>query len=264
MTRERLFKILPWISTPVLLLIFFAIWEVSVRVLEVSELVLPPPSQIFQTFMVMIQEPGTWEHILVTVQEISVGFAVGVIIGCVVGVILGKFPIIEVTVRPLIIAIEVIPKVALIPLFVIWFGFGMTSKVIIAAVLAFFPVMLNVLLGVRSVDAGQRDVMRSLNASRWHTFVHLELKSTMPNVFAGMESAIVLAVIGAIVGEYLGGNEGLGYLVVRTLNELDAPGLFAVIIMLAILGLTMYFIVTSFKRVFIPWHESVYGQKNLG
>ncbi|MGO1885067.1 MAG: ABC transporter permease [Citricoccus sp.] len=264
MTRERLFKILPWVSTPVLLLIFFSIWEVSVRVMEVSELVLPPPSQIFQTFMVMIQEPSTWEHILVTVQEISVGFAAGVIIGCIVGVILGKFPIIEVTVRPLIIAIEVIPKVALIPLFVIWFGFGMTSKVIIAAVLAFFPVMLNVLLGVRSVDAGQRDVMRSLNASRWHTFVHLELKSTMPNVFAGMESAIVLAVIGAIVGEYLGGNEGLGYLVVRTLNELDAPGLFAVIIMLAVLGLTMYFIVTSFKRVFIPWHESVYGQKNLG
>ncbi|MGM7668567.1 ABC transporter permease [Microbacterium sp. A93] len=264
MTRERLFKILPWVSTPALLLILFAVWEVSVRVLEVSELVLPPPSQIMQTFMVMIQQPDTWEHILVTVQEISVGFAVGVIIGCIVGVILGKFPIIEVTVRPLIIAIEVIPKVALIPLFVIWFGFGMTSKVIIAAVLAFFPVMLNVLLGVRSVDAGQRDVMRSLNASKWHTFVHLELKSTMPNVFAGMESAIVLAVIGAIVGEYLGGNEGLGYLVVRTLNELNAPGLFAVIIMLAVLGLTMYFIVTSFKRVFIPWHESVYGQKNAG
>lgn len=261
MTRETFLKILPWVSTPALLTILFAIWEVSVKVIGVSELVLPAPSVIFVTFMEMIQQPETWAHIRITVIEIALGFGFGVAAGVIVGVILGKFPLIEITVRPLIIALEVIPKVALIPLFVIWFGFGMTSKVIIAAVLAFFPVMLNVLLGVRSVDAGQRDVMRSLNATKWQTFVHLELKSTLPNVFAGMESAIVLAVIGTIVGEYLGGSEGLGYLVVRTLNELNAPALFAVILMLATLGLAMYFVVTSFKRVFIPWHESVYGQK---
>jgi NitT/TauT family transport system permease protein len=157
----------------------------------------------------------------------------------------------------MIVALQVVPKVALIPLFVIWFGFGMTSKIIIAAILAFFPIMLNVLLGVRSVDPGHRDVMRSLNAGRWATFWSLEFHSTLPYVFAGMEVGIVFAVIGAIVGEYLGGSEGLGYLVVVSLNALNAPELFAVIILLAALGYLLFFAVNGAKRLMIPWHDSV-------
>jgi NitT/TauT family transport system permease protein len=131
-----------------------------------------------------------------------------------------------------------------------------------SAMLAFFPIMLNVQLGVRSVEAGQRDVMRSLGASRWETFRHLDLRSTMPYVFAGMEVGIVFAIIGTIVGEYLGGSEGLGYLVVRTLNELNAPALFAVIILLSALGLALYFVVHGLKRFVIPWHESVYHEQD--
>ncbi|UBH04798.1 ABC transporter permease [Leucobacter sp. Psy1] len=254
-------SILPWITTPALLIVVTVIWEVAVRTFEISPLVLPAPSVVFQELIVVLQTPVTWSHIQTTITEIVLGFTFGVLAGLVVGVILGKAPLIEASVRPLIIALEVVPKVALIPLFVIWFGFGMTTKVIIAALLAFFPVMLNVLLGIRSVDPGHRDVMRSVNAGRWKTFTHLEVKSMMPHMFAGMETAIVLAVIGTIVGEYLAGSEGLGYLVVRTLNELNAPALFAVIILLAAIGLIMYFLVTSMKRVFIPWHESVYGRR---
>jgi NitT/TauT family transport system permease protein len=168
------------------------------------------------------------------------------------------------SVRPLVVASQVVPKVALIPLFVIWFGFGMESKIIISALMGFFPIMLNVQLGVRSVDPGQRDVMRSLNASKWQTFRHLELKSTLPYVFAGMEVGIVFSVIGAIVGEYLGGSVGLGYQIVSTLNQLNAPALFAVIILLSTLGLILYFLVGLLKRISIPWHESVIGLKDQG
>ena len=261
MNRRKLLKVLPWITTPGLLVVVFAVWEITVKSLNVSPLILPAPSRIFESLGQLVAQKSTWSHVQVTVTEIIIGFVVGVVAGVIVGVLLGKMPLLEASVRPLIIAMEVVPKVALIPLFVIWFGFGMTSKVIIASLLAFFPIMLNVLLGVRSVDRGHRDVMQSINASRWQTFRHLEVKSMMPHVFAGMETAIVLAVIGTIVGEYLGGNEGLGYMVVRTLNELNAPALFAVILMLAAVGLIMYFIVTSFKRFVIPWHESVYGRK---
>ncbi|MET1033870.1 MAG: ABC transporter permease [Arthrobacter sp.] len=264
MNRRKLLKVLPWITTPALLAVVFAVWEIAVRTLNVSPLILPPPSQVFGNLQRLLLMPSTWQNVQVTVTEIVLGFTFGVIAGVVVGVTLGKLPLVEASVRPLIIALEVVPKVALIPLFVIWFGFGMTTKVIIAGLLAFFPVMLNVLLGVRSVDRGHRDVMQSINASKWQTFVNLEVKSMMPHVFAGMETAIVLAVIGTIVGEYLGGNEGLGYMVVRTLNELNAPALFAVILMLATVGLIMYFIVTSFKRFVIPWHESVYSRKVVG
>jgi NitT/TauT family transport system permease protein len=126
-----------------------------------------------------------------------------------------------------------------------------------AALLAFFPIMLNVMLGVRSVDSGHRDVMRGLGAGRWATFRNMELPTTLPYVFAGAEVAIVFSVIGAIVGEYLGGSEGLGYLVVSSLNALDAPRLFAVIVLLAVLGSLLYVAVTTVKKLVIPWHDSV-------
>ncbi|MCG5219293.1 ABC transporter permease [Streptosporangium sp. KLBMP 9127] len=263
MSKERSKKLLPWISTPLILLVFFLAWDLFVRVYEVSELVLPPPLTVFESLAEVVADPVTWDHARVTAIETIGGFLIALVCGVAAGVVLGKVAWMERSLRPMIVASQVVPKVALIPLFVIWFGFGMTSKVIISAMLAFFPIMLNVQLGVRSVEAGQREVMRSLSASRWQTFTHLELKSTMPYVFAGMEVGIVFAIIGTIVGEYLGGSEGLGYLVVRTLNELDAPALFAVIILLSVLGLMLYFAVHGLKRFFIPWHESVYSQQDV-
>ncbi|WP_066942633.1 ABC transporter permease [Microtetraspora fusca] len=263
MTRGRSMRLLPWITTPLLLIAFFVAWDVFVRAFEVNELVLPRPGAVFESLGEVVRNPATWDHARVTVLETTSGFLAALVFGVVAGVVLGKVPWIERSLRPMIVASQVVPKVALIPLFVIWFGFGITSKVIMAAMLAFFPIMLNVQLGVRSVEAGQREVMRSLNAGRWQTFVHLELRSTMPYVLAGMEVGIVFAIIGTIVGEYLGGSEGLGYLVVVTLNALDAPQLFAVIILLSVIGLAMYFVVNTLKRVLIPWHESVYGQNGV-
>jgi len=150
-----------------------------------------------------------------------------------------------------------------VPLFIVWFGFGSTSKIVIAALLAFFPIMLNVLLGVRSVDPGQREVMRSLNASRMQTFWRLEYHSTLPYVIAGMEIGIVFAIIGAVVGEYLGGNKGLGYLIVSSLNALNAEQLFAVIVVLTLLGFALFLAVIGLKRFLIPWHESVVGTEQV-
>lgn len=263
MASSRSLRLLPWISTPAILLVFFVVWDLMVRFNDMSELVLPRPMTVFAALGELVVDAETWGHVGTSVTEILAGFLIALVVGVTVGAILGKLPWLEKSLRPLIVASQVVPKVALIPLFVIWFGFGMAPKIIISALLAFFPIMLNAQLGVRSVESGHREVMRSINASRWQTFKHLEMKSTLPYVFTGMEVGIVLAIIGAIVGEYLGGNEGLGYLVVRTLNDLDAPALFAVIILLSAIGLVLYFIVSGLKRVFIPWHESVYSQRDL-
>jgi NitT/TauT family transport system permease protein len=262
-SRDRSRKLLPWISTPVILIVAFIAWDVFVRVSDVPDVVLPPPVSVFESLGTVLTTGETWQHAYITAAETVGGFLIALVVGVTAGVILGKVAWLELSLRPLVVASQVVPKVALIPLFVVWFGFGMTSKVVISAMLAFFPIMLNVQLGVRSVEPGQREVMRSLNATRWQTFRHLELKSTMPYVFAGMEVGIVLAIIGAIVGEYLGGSEGLGYLLVRTLNDLDAPAMFATTIMLSALGLALYFMVNGLKRFFIPWHESVYGQQDV-
>ena len=124
-------------------------------------------------------------------------------------------PRLEKMLNPFIVATQVVPKVALVPLFVVWFGFGITSKVVIAAVLAFFPILLNTLLGVKSVDRGHREVLASLNASRWQSIIELEFPSALPYILTGMEVGVVLAIIGAVVGEYLGGSQGLGNLAVQ-------------------------------------------------
>lgn len=264
MNRKKLLKVLPWITTPGLVIVLLTVWELVVRGLGVNPLILPPPTQIVVSLVDLLGDPATWVHVRVTVVEIIVGFVCAIVLGVVTGFVLGKSVLLEVSLRPLIVVAQVVPKVALIPLFVIWFGFGMTSKVIVATLLAFFPIMLNTLLGVRSVELGHREVMKSLNAGRWKTFTNLELRSVLPYLFTGMESAIVLAVIGTIVGEYLGGSEGLGYMVVTTLNALDSPALFAVIAILSVVGLALYFIVSSLKRFFIPWHESVYAHREIG
>lgn len=255
----RLLKVLPWIVTPALVVLIVVIWQLYVTIGDVNPFVFPPPGAVGEAFVLLVTDPATWAEVGVTVTEIIIGFAIAVVLGVLVGVVLGKLPWLELSIRPLIVISQVAPKVAFIPLFVIWFGFGMTSKIVLAALLAFFPVMLNVLLGVRSVEQGQREVMTSLNASRAQTFTQLELRSLQPYLFAGMEVAIVLATIGAIVGEYLGGSEGLGAMVVRAMNSLDAARTFALILLLSLIGLVLYLIVNEAKRFVIPWHESVYG-----
>ena len=258
MDRDKFFKLLPWISTPILLAAIVAVWKLYTTYSGISQFVIPTPEATWVSLLDLLTDMETWtEHVWITLFETLAGFLIAVLTGIGFGVVLGRVYWLELALRPILVALQVIPKVALIPIFVIMFGFGLTSKVITAAILAFFPIMLNVLLGVRSVDPGHREVMRSLGASRWQTFRHLDFHSTLPYVFAGMEVAIVFSLIGAIVGEYLSANAGLGNLVVASLNALDAPRLFAVIILLAALGSILYFAVTGAKRLMIPWHESV-------
>jgi NitT/TauT family transport system permease protein len=258
MDRDKLLKLLPWISTPVLLIVIVALWKLYTVISGISEFVIPAPEDAWISLIGLISRADTWTvHVWITLFETVAGFIIAVVAGVAIGAVLGRVYWLELALRPIIVALQVVPKVALIPIFVILFGFGVTSKVIIAAILAFFPIMLNVMLGVRSVEPGHREVMRSLGAGRWQTFKHLDFHSTLPYVFAGMEVGIVFALIGAIVGEYLGANEGLGNLVVVSLNALDAPQLFAVIILLAAMGSILYFAVTGVKRLMIPWHESV-------
>jgi NitT/TauT family transport system permease protein len=179
-----------------------------------------------------------------------------VVIGVGLGVIIARVRWLELTLNPFIVATQVIPKVALVPLFVLWFGFGIVSKVIVAAVLAFFPILTNTAMGVKSIDEGHRDVMLSLNATRWQIFRRLEFPSALPFILTGFEIGIVLAIIGAIVGEYLGGNAGLGHLLIARLNAFETADMFAVLIHMSILGFLFYFSIGALRKILIPWHAS--------
>jgi NitT/TauT family transport system permease protein len=246
----------PWVSTLVAIVLTIVVWKLVIAVFDVSPFVLPQPEDVLAGIRDLVNSNDFWSDARVTLTETLVGFAIALALGIGLGTLLGRVVWLEQALRPVIVASQVVPKVALIPLFIIWFGFGITSKIIIVALLSFFPILLNVILGVRSVDAGQRDVMRSLNATRWQTFRRLEYPSTLPYILAGMEVGIVFAVVGAVVGEYLGGDQGLGYRIVTTLNNLEAEALFAVILVLTLIGFLLYLAVVALKRLLIPWHDS--------
>ena len=247
---------LEWITTPVLVLLALAIWHSYVAGFDVSPFILPRPGAVIDAWRELLTTRSTWWHSWATIYETLAGFGFALVAGVVLGAVLGKIPWLERTLNPFIVASQVVPKVALVPLFVVWFGFGPTTKILLAAVLAFFPIFTNTLLGVKSVDLGHRDVMTSLNTSRLQRFRHLELPSALPYIITGMEIGIVLAIIGAVVGEYLGGNRGLGYLLIAKMNAYETDSLFAVIIHMTILGFVFYFGIGALRRFLIPWHAS--------
>ena len=197
----------------------------------------------------------------VTLFETLAGFALATVFGMAIGWVVAISPLMERALHPFIVASQVIPKVALVPLFVLWFGFGSTSKVIVAAVIAFFPVMVNTVLGLRSVQPGHADVFRALRATTFQRVLLLQIPSALPAILAGMEMAIVLATIGAVVGEYLGSSSGLGYLAVATMNAFQTDRLFVLIILLTLMGFVLYMAMAWLRGLLISWSADEHTAK---
>jgi NitT/TauT family transport system permease protein len=237
---------------------FLLAWKLYVDVSGLSRFVLPAPEAVGAAFWEQITDPFVWQtHIWTTFYEVMGGLALAIALGVGLGFWVGKSPIFEKISRPFIVATQVVPKVALVPLFILWLGFGPSSKIMIAALLAFFPLLINTAFGVRSVPHSMHDLMTSLHSSRWQRFRKAELPHTLAYILAGMELAVVQATIGAIVGEYLGGDRGLGRYAVNLQNSLQVDRLFGAIMIMALFGFVLYTIVTSLRRRIIPWHDSV-------
>lgn len=249
---------LPIITTPLVVLVLLVFWKIYTATSGISRYVLPPPESVGVAFFNQIIDPYVWEnHIWTTFYEVAFGLFWAIIVGVGLGFVIGKSPVFEKVSRPFVVATQVIPKVALIPLFLLWLGFGAESKILIAALLAFFPLLINTALGVRSVPGSMHDLMVSLKAKKLQTFWKVELPHTMAYILAGMEIAVVQATVGAIVGEYLGGDRGLGRYAIDLQNALQIDKLYGAILIMTLFGFVLYSIVTSMRRLIIPWHESV-------
>lgn len=249
-------RIPTWIFSLLLLIILLVVWEGYVRIAEVSKFILPPPSEIMVGWYEALWTQKLWYHTWVTVHETLLGFFFAVVLGVGLGAIMGKNRWLERVLNPFVIASQIIPKVVLVPLFIVWFGFGAAPKVVIAAMLAFFPILVNTVLGFKSIERSHREVMISLNASPRYMFSELDFRSALPYILTGMELGIVLSIIGAVVGEFLGGNEGLGAMAVREMNSFNTVALFAAIMQLSAVGFVFYAGLTACRRFLIPWHAS--------
>lgn len=224
---------------------FLVAWQYLPGLLGVPRFVIPPVSDVWDEMIHMFARERLLTHTGVTFTSVIVGFALGALLGAVIGYALGVSPTAEFVLSPYILALQIAPKVAFAPLFVLWFGFTPTPKILVAMLIVFFPVMINVLGAVRNIDRDQINLGRSFNATRWELFWKIEVPASMPALFSGLRIAATLAVIGVIVGELVGGNLGLGYLLAFGQGQANTPMVFVVIIMLTLIGLVAYLAVVA-------------------
>ena len=233
------------------------VWEAVCRAGLVSRLVLPAPSAIGVELWAAVREIAFGgpmrANTLTTVYEILAGFALGVGLGFVLGVLIAEIPTAGRVAMPYLIALNAAPKIALAPLLLVWFGFGMGSKIVMAALIAFFPLLINVVSGLSGVEEAKLKLMRSLAASRTMTLVKVKLPDAMPVIFAGLKTAIVLAVVGAVVGEFVGAEAGLGHVIKQSEFQLDVAQTFAVIVLLSIIGIAFFYAIEYLERRALFW-----------
>jgi NitT/TauT family transport system permease protein len=243
---ERLQHVLIFVALLVL-------WEGTSRLGWLPKIVLPSPSSIALRMTELFGSGLIWPHLWATTASILSGFGLGVAAGFAFGAAVALMPSIERLVYPYMVAFQTVPKVAIAPLFILWFGYGVMSKVVIAAMVCFFPVLVSVMSAFHVTDRDQLDMMRACGASGWQTFIHLRIRAALPIIFNGLEIAAVFAVIGAVVGEFVGAQAGLGYLITTLNFNLDVPGVFAVLILLSLLGIVLHDIVRRIGRRLVFW-----------
>jgi NitT/TauT family transport system permease protein len=239
-----------------LLLAVMVAWEGMVRLFDVPAYIIPAPSRVLVALYRGLTSGLYVRHLWTTLAETLLGFAVGSVVALVLGTLVALSRRFEYFLYPFILMFQAMPKVALAPLIIIWFGLGLGSKVAQAALTAFFPLMVNTIAGLRSADEDRVALMRSLDASELQIFTMLRVPSAMPYLFAGFEIAMMLSLIGAIVAEFVGAQKGLGVLIMGMTYTMDVAGQFSVLVILSLVGLLLNTIIVQIRRRLLFWETS--------
>jgi NitT/TauT family transport system permease protein len=246
---------LEFIALPLGIILLIGLWSFIVVVGNYPTFILPDPASVFGKIAEIAANGLLWHHSQATLAAIMGGLTLGLTTATVLGYLLAKSPLLERLAGPYIVASQSIPAVAIAPLLVIWFGSGKLSKVLICALVVFFPVLVNTIVGIRSVDTGLKMLMQSLRANRWQTFIMLEVPAAMPVLLGGLKIGVTLSVIGAVVGEFVGADQGLGFLINLSKGMFDTPLMFAALITLASISLCLYLIVTRLEHWLLAWRR---------
>jgi NitT/TauT family transport system permease protein len=239
-----------------LLLLSLAVWEGAVRLFHVRAFILPPPSRVIEALYRGTASGVYLDNFWITIAETLLGFAVGSAVAFLLGTVVAVSRAVEYFIYPYVVMFQSMPKVALAPLIIVWFGLGLASKVVSAALVAFFPLLVNTIVGLRSADEDRVNLMRSLAANGWQIFWMLRLPTALPFIMAGLEVAMVFALIGAIVAEFVGAESGLGVLIQSMNFTMDVSGQFAVLFILAVMGLVLNGTVVWIRRRVLFWDAS--------
>jgi len=244
------------------ILVFLAVWEAAVRMLNVPAYLMPPPTAVFRVFVNEYQKLAY--HGWVTTYEMLLGYALAVAVAIPLAIAITASQRFDRFVTPQMLFFQVVPKVAIAPLFLVWFGVGVTPKILVAFLISFFPIVIDAAVGLRSMSSEMRDLARSMGASRWQVFAQFRLPTSLPYLFSGLKVAATLAVAGAVVGEFVGADKGLGYLLLVTNSNMETALMFATIVALTIIGLLFFYAVELLESLLIPWHVTHRVREDAG
>lgn len=244
----------PWLRPIGLLVVIVILWGVGVRLFDVPPYLVPKPSAVAMAFV------DQWRMLLeqtipTTIATLG-GFALCIIIGIPLAMLIAGSKTVESYVYPLLVFSQSIPKVAIAPLLVVWFGFGMAPKIWTAFLLGVFPVVVAGVQGFKSVEPEMRDLVRSMKASWLQTFVFVSLPHALPAIFSGLKVSVTLAVVGAVVGEFVGANSGIGFVLQRSIGNFELPTMFAALTILSMIGVILFWIIDLIERIAVPWQAS--------
>lgn len=234
--------------------LLFVVWEYAVWLFGVKAYLLPPPSLVWTEFL------KRWDIVLhgaiVTTQAIVGGYILAVVVSIPMAFAVAKWRFVEDSIYPVVVFLQIVPKIAIAPLFIIWLGFGFTPKLLIVFLLCFFPIVVASVAGFKSVDPEIRDFARTTGASAWKMFLKIQLPQALPEIFTGLKVGAALAATAAVVAEFIAADRGLGYLLLQYNGQFQTPMVFAIIIVLSLIGLAVYYLVELLERLVIPWHVS--------
>lgn len=243
------------LSVPLAAMVVLFAWQLLVWLTRYPSFILPSPFDVFNTAQKVIADGTLWRHASVTLAEVGGGLSLGLIAAFLLGYPLAKSRQLERLSTPFLIVSQSVPIVAIAPLLIIWFGSGPLSKVLISALIVFFPLLISIVVGIRDVSKELRELMRSLEASRWQTFWWLEVPSALPVFLGGLRIAVTLSVVGAVVGEFVGADQGLGFLINQARGLFNTSLVFVAVLTLVVIALTLYGIVMLLEKWLLRWRD---------
>jgi NitT/TauT family transport system permease protein len=254
----RRFRSQPWHDrafTFLIVVVLLTAAEIGSRSGIVSPIMLPAPSDVAGALQDVFVTGTIWPHLTSTLLATIEGFAVAVVVGFVLGGLLAVFHRLERICYPFVVAFQTLPKIAIAPLIIIWFGFGNLSKVTIVAIVAFFPILVNTLQGLRLRDRNQYELMLGLGATKWQVFRYIRFPSSLPYVFAGLHVGVIFALIGTVAAEFVGSSEGLGVLLIQQKALFNVPGVYAMLVIFMVIGLVMHGVMEMVERRVTFWAQ---------
>ena len=239
------------------LVLFFGIWQFIVVFFNIKQFILPSPVQIFShLFVPSIAEKYSWtRHISATLMTVLVSFVSTAVIGIGIAILISWSKLFNQLLSPLIVLFNSLPKIALAPLFLIWFGYGFVPNIMVAFLVAFFPVVINTVAGLQDVDEDLLDLVRYLNASKKDIFLKIRIPNSLSYIFAGLKISATMCVVGSIVGEFIAAEKGLGYLLRDAQAFIDTPTMFACLLLLSVMGLSLFYAIGWLEKLCMPWNR---------